>query len=147
MRWRQWRARIAASGALGAATACATATYRIFEHDRGHAPLAALCAPVLAAGIAGFVGMIALAVLLFSRSTPDAAHEPLWATFKACVAVALVGIPVGTAAGLEPWSWPSFAISLVLSVFLTTGWAAFLVVLVGARGGARGSCREGEPSR
>jgi hypothetical protein len=124
-----------------------TATYRTFENDLGHTPLAPLCAPVLAAGIAGFVGMIGLAVLLFSRFTPDGAHEPLWATFKACVAVTLVGIPVGTAAGLEPWSWPSFAIALVLSVFVTTGWALFLVVLIGVRGGARGSCREGELSR
>jgi hypothetical protein len=125
---QQWRARAAAAVVTGTAAAGAIVTYRAFRGDRGGDVLDGAYALVLAAGIAGFLGMVAIAILLSSRFTAEYARDPLWMGFRACAGAALVGLPTGT--GTTPWSWPSFLTALTFSVVVTAAWAKFLVLFI-----------------
>src|SRR5690242_1055921 len=85
---QHWKAPISASLVTAVALAYAIVAYRTFENDLDNDVHAVGYALALAAGVCGFVGLVAIAILLASRFTPEAARDPLWMTFKVFVAVA-----------------------------------------------------------
>jgi hypothetical protein len=114
----------------GAALACAVVAYRTFRSDLDGGVSAAPYALAFAAGICAFVGLVAIAILLSSRFTPDAAREPLWTAFILCVAVMILSLPVATGGSFTPWCWWSFFTALAFSVVVNSAWAVFLVVFI-----------------
>ena len=131
---RSWTAPLGASVATGAALGSATLAYHTFKADLDGHVLAHAYALTLAAGVCGFTGLVAIAILLSSRFTPEAALDPLWMVFRAFVGVALLGLPVATGGCCTPWSWPSFLMASTFSVVVNGAWATFLVAFIRERG-------------
>jgi hypothetical protein len=127
---QHWRARIGATVVTAAALVCAMVAYRVFKNDLDGDVSAVVYALDLGAGVFGFVGLVAIAILLSSRFTPGAARDPLWTAFKICVAIAIPSLPAATQASFTPWCWWSFATALAFSVVANSAWAYFLVVFI-----------------
>jgi uncharacterized membrane protein len=127
---RPWKSRIGAAIVTAAALVCAIVAYRTFRSDLDGGVFGAPYALAFAAGICAFVGLIAIAILLSSRCTPDAARDPLWTAFILCVAVMIPSLPVATGGSFTPWCWWSFFTALAFSVVVNSAWAIFLVIFI-----------------